>query len=118
MKAKGRKTLPVNPLLTAIEDVQKKIIRARKNETAQTLLDLLSNLGTSDSYVIYNNKFRPPMESDPLTMQDLKSMSRDRRPNGDPKYVEVKKGGQTFFIYFKSDSLNHSLQNMSVPTSQ
>ena len=115
MKAKGRKTLPVNPLLTAIEDVQKKIIRARKNETAQTLLDLLSNLGTSDSYVIYNNKFRPPMESDPLTMQDLKSMSRDRRPNGDPKYVEVKKGGQTFFIYFKSDSLNHSLQNMSVP---
>jgi hypothetical protein len=48
-------------------------------------------------------------------MQDLKSMSRDRRPNGDPKYVEVKKGGQTFFIYFKSDSLNHSLQNMSVP---
>ena len=115
MKAKGRKTLPVNPLLTAIEDVQKKIIRARKNETAQTLLDLLSNLGTSDSYVIYNNKFRPPMESDPLTMQDLKSMSRDRRPNGDPKYVEVKKGGQTVFIYFKSDSLNHSLQNMSVP---
>jgi len=115
MKAKGRKTLPVNPLLTAIEDVQKKIIRARKNETAQTLLDLLSNLGNSESYVIYNNKFRPPMESDPLTMQDLKSMSRDRRPNGDPKYVEVKKGGQTFFIYFKSDSLNHSLQNMSVP---
>ena len=115
MKAKGRKTLPVNPLLTAIEDVQKKIVRARKNETAQTLLDLLSKLGESESYTIYNNKFRPPMESDPLTMQDLKSMSRDKRPNGDAKYVEVKKGGQTFFIYFKSDSLNHSLQNMSVP---
>ena len=115
MKAKGRKTLPVNPLFTAIEDVQRKIIRARKNETAQTLLDLLSNLGNSDSYTIYNNKFRPPKPSDELTMQDLDQMSRDIRPNGDPKYVEVKKGGQTFFIEFRSDSLNHALQNMSVP---
>lgn len=115
MRAKGRKTLPVNPLLTAIEDVQKKIIRARKNETAQVLLELLSKLGDSDSYTIYNNKFRPPKESDPLTMQDLDFMSRDERPNRDPMYVEVKKGGQTFFVYFKSDTLNHSLQNMSVP---
>lgn len=115
MRAKGRKTLPVNPLLTAIEDVQRKIIRARKNETAQILLELLSELGNSDSYTIYNNKFRPPKTSDELTQQDLDQMSRDVRPNGDPKYVEVKKGGQTFFIEFKSDSLNHALQNMSVP---
>lgn len=116
MKAKGRKTLPVNPLFTAIEDVQRKIIRARKNETAQTLLDLLSNLGNSDSYTIYNNKFRPPKPSDELTMQDLDQMSRDTRAdNTTPKYIEVKKGGQTFFIEFKSDSLNHALQNMSVP---
>ena len=115
MRAKGRKTLPVNPLFTAIEDVQRKIIRARKNETAQTLLELLSELGNSDSYTIYNNKFRPPKPSDELTQQDLDQMSRDVRPNGDPKYVEVKKGGQTFFIEFKSDSLNHALQNMSVP---
>ena len=115
MRAKGRKTLPVNPLFTAIEDVQRKIIRARKNETAQILLELLSELGNSDSYTIYNNKFRPPKTSDELTQQDLDQMSRDVRPNGDPKYVEVKKGGQTFFIEFKSDSLNHALQNMSVP---
>ena len=115
MRAKGRKTLPVNPLFTAIEDVQMKIIRAQKNKTAQVLLDLLSELGNSDSYTIYNNKFRPPKQSDELTMQDLNEMSRDTRPNGDPKYVEVKKGGQTFFIEFKSDSLNHALQDMSVP---
>jgi hypothetical protein len=116
MKARGRKTLPVNPLFTAIEDVQMKIIRAIKNETAQTFLDLLSNIGNSDSYTIYNNKFRPPKPSDELTMQDLDQMSRDTRAdNTTPKYIEVKKGGQTFFIEFKSDSLNHALQNMSVP---
>ena len=114
MKAKGRKTLPVNPLFTAIEDVQMKIIRAQKNQTAQTFLDLLSKLGNSDSYTIYNNKFRPPKESDHLTMQDLDQMARDTRVNGDPKYVQVKKGGQTFFIHFKSDTLNHALQDMSV----
>ena len=114
MKAKGRKTLPVNPLFTAIEDVQMKIIRAQKNQTAQTFLDLLAKLGNSKSYTIYNNKFRPPKESDHLTMQDLDQMARDTRPNGDPKYVQVKKGGQTFFIYFESDSLNHALQDMSV----
>ena len=114
MKAKGRKTLPVNPLFTAIEDVQMKIIRAQKNQTAQTFLDLLSKLGNSDSYTIYNNKFRPPKDSDHLTMQDLDQMAKDTRTNGDPKYVQVKKGGQTFFIHFKSDTLNHALQDMSV----
>ena len=41
-------------------------------------------------------------------------MARDTRTNGDPKYVQVKKGGQTFFIHFKSDTLNHALQDMSV----
>ena len=116
MKAKGRKTLPVNPLFTAIEDVQKKIIRARKNETAQTLLNLLSELGDSPSYTIYNNNFRPMKDSDELTMQDLKEMSNAKRAdNVTPKYIEVKNGGQIFFIEFKSDSLNHALQNMSVP---
>jgi hypothetical protein len=127
MKAKGRKTLPANPLLMALEDVQKKIIRARKNEASQTLLDLLSKLGNSrvetliesgpvdnKSYTIYNNKYRPMMDSDPLTMQDMNFMSRDQRVNGDPKYIQVKKGGQTFFIEFKSDTLNASLQNMAV----
>lgn len=115
MKAKGRKTLPFSPLLTSFEDVQKKIIRARKNEYAQTLLDLLSELGNSESYTIYNTQFRPMKESDELTQQDLREMSLDVRPNGDPKYVEVKRDGQTFFIYFESDALNHTLQNMSVP---
>ena len=114
MKARGRKTLPVNPLFSAIEDVQMKIIRARKNETAQTFLDLLSKLGNSDSYTIYNNKFRPPKRSDELTMQDMDEMKNARRVNGDPEYVQVKKGGQTFFIHFKSDELNHALQDMSV----
>ena len=115
MKAKGRKTLPFSPLLTSFEDVQKKIIRARKNEYANTLLDLLSELGNSDSYTIYNTKFRPMKESDELTQQELRQMSLDVRPNGDPRYVEVKRDGQTFFIEFASDKLNHALQNMSVP---
>ena len=114
LKARGRKTLPMSPLLQSFEDIQKKIIRARKNEYAQTLLDLLSELGNSDSYTIYNNKFRPMKANDELTQQDLKEMERDVRSNGEPKYIQVKKGGQTFFIEFKSDELNHSLQNMSV----
>ena len=114
MKAKGRKTLPANPLLNAFEDVQKKIIRARKNEASQTLLTLLSDLGDSQSYNRYNNKYRPTMDGDPLTMQDMKQMSKDTRANGDRKYIEVKRGGQTFFIEFKSDTLNASLQNMAV----
>jgi len=133
MKAKGRSTLPVNPLLTAIEDVQRKIIRARKNETAQTLLDLLGELGNSSvetqmesgpvitkAYTIYNNKFRPPVRGDEFQdnprMMDVESMSgATRTTNGEPRYVSVKKGGQTFWIEFHSDTLNHSLQNMSVP---
>jgi len=132
LKAKGRKTLPVNPLLQSIEDIQKKIIRARKNEVSQKLLELLSALGNAKvedslesgsiktkSYTIYNNKFRPPMDNDQYTMKNIDDMRREVRDSGqypnDPKYVVVKKGGQTFLIHFNSDTLNHSLQNMSVP---
>ena len=132
LKAKGRKTLPVNPLLQSIEDIQKKIIRARKNEVSQKLLELLSALGNAKvedllesgeiktkSYTIYNNKFPPPMDNDKYTMKNIDDMRREVRDAGqypnDPKYVVVKKGGQTFLIHFNSDTLNHSLQNMSVP---
>ena len=132
MRAKGRKTLPLNPLLTSIEDIQKKIIRARKNEASAAILDLLSELGNAKvedllesgevktkSYTIYNNKFRPPMDNDQYTMKNIDDMRRETRDGGmypnDPKYVAIKRGGQTFLIHFNSDTLNHSLQNMSVP---
>ena len=132
MKAKGRKTLPLNPLLSSIEDIQKKIIRARKNEASAAILDLLGELGNAKvedllesgeiktkSYTIYNNKFRPPMDNDQYTMKNIDDMRRETRQGGmyphDPKYVTIKRGGQTFLIHFNSDTLNHSLQNMSVP---
>ena len=116
MKAKGRSTLPYSPLIQSFEDIQKKIVRARKNEYAQVLLDLLSELGLSDSYTIYNNNFRPMKDDDHLTMLTLDEMrSKMRKDNNAPKYVEVKKGGQTFMVEFESAPLNDALQNMSVP---
>ena len=59
------------------------------------------------------------MDNDQYTMKNIDDMRREVRDSGqypnDPKYVVVKKGGQTFLIHFNSDTLNHSLQNMSVP---
>ena len=121
MKAKGRTTLPLNPILTAIEDVQKKIIRGEKNETSQVLLDLVYKLGQdSPSWTIYTPEFRPPVKGDEgmenprmQTVDDMRGA--EARGNNDPQYIEVKRDGASYFIYFKSDTLNHSLQNMSVP---
>ena len=43
-RAKGRTTLPVNPLLVAFKDAEEKIVRAEKNRVAQRLLKLFEKI--------------------------------------------------------------------------
>ena len=116
MKAMGRITLPVNPALKAIEDVQQSIVRARKNAVMITLFDLLGQLGQSKSFARYSphSKNRPKKKGD-VEPQELRDMMNEMRPNGDgtKNYLQLKKDGQTRLIYFRSDTLNRTLQNAS-----
>ena len=111
MKARGRVSLPKNPLLMAIKDAESKIIRAEKNRVAQRLLKLTEGFQSSE-WTVYNNKFRPP-STDPAKageMQTLREMQNDINDvTRLPRYIQVKRGGQTFFIEFNNDALARQL---------
>lgn len=45
-------------------------------------------------------------------MVPMAQMDRLTRPNGDPRFITVKRGGQTFFIEFKDNELNRVIQKL------
>ena len=124
LKAKGRTTLPANPLVIAILDVAAKIKRGEKNKVANVLLDMLQNSGFQTDpeitekdprapWTIYNNKYRPKENrTDGATMIPLDQMSKEKTVSGEPRFVVVKRGGQTFFIEFKDPELNKTIQRL------
>lgn len=120
MKARGRVSLPKNPLLMAIKDSESKIIRAEKNRVAQRLLKLAEGFQSSE-WTVYNNKFRPP-SLDPAKageMQTLREMQQDINDRTKlPRYIQVKRGGQTFFIEFANDALARQLHQADPQTLQ
>ena len=124
MKARGRLTLPQNPLLMAIKEASEKIIRAEKNVTSQRLLSLVEKFSSTDKdvgWTVYNNKFRPPVDDATKAalgeMKTIEDMRRERMKGYDlPKYVEVKRGGATFLIEFRDPILNAQIQDANSMT--
>jgi len=114
-KAKGRITLPVNPLLVSFKDAEEKIIRAERNTIAQRLLALLQQNESESNWQVWNNRFRPQDPENPSESMPLARMKIERRKDdGLLKYIQVKRGGQTFFIEVKDRELNRQLQSSGV----
>ena len=124
LKAKGRTTLPSNPVIISILDVATKIKRGEKNKVANVLLDMLYNSGfetdpdtaeaqNSAPFRIWTNKKRP---DDPATQGStqlsLQQMDRATNADGSPRYVRVKRGGKTFYIEFTDPKLNQTIQKL------
>ena len=111
MKARGRVTLPQNPLLNAFKDAEEKIVRAEKNFAAQKLLRLVEKFEAPGEWSVWSNRNRPQKRYDRpelMSIDDMKRATRD--DDGMPKYVQVKRGGQTFFIELKDARLNRQIQ--------
>ena len=114
-RAKGRITLPVNPLLVSFKDAEEKIIRAERNTIAQRLLALLQQNESDSNWQVWNNRFRPQDPENPSESMPLARMKVERRKDdGLLKYIQVKRGGQTFFIEVKDRELNRQLQSSGV----
>lgn len=114
-RAKGRITLPVNPLLVSFKDAEEKIIRAERNTIAQRLLALLQQNESDSNWQVWNNRFRPQDPENPSESMSLARMKVERRKDdGLLKYIQVKRGGQTFFIEVKDRELNRQLQSSGV----
>ena len=112
-KAKGRVTLPVNPLLEAFKDAEDKIIRGERNVIAQRLLSLFQ-ANPSTQWEVFNNRYRPDDLDDPSQKLSIARMKRERNTDGLFRFIQVKRGGQTFFIEVKDRELNRQLQSSGV----
>jgi hypothetical protein len=119
LKARGRASLPQNPLLVSFMDVEAKMVRGRKNEVANTLYDMLraadSAVGGADkhdAWKIYTNKNRPKSQFDAANPMSLSEMKQATRKDGAPRFVQVKRGGQTYFIEFKDNELNKTAHRL------
>lgn len=116
-KAKGRITMPANPLLNAFVDGETKIVRAEKNVIAQRLLKMLSKF-KSDQWSVYpptQYPFQTP--PDDISVRKSKSqMASEMRPDDSKvhRYIQVKRNGQDHFIEIRDKELNRNLQAGSV----
>tara|TARA_B110000046_G_scaffold54018_1_gene60478 strand:+ start:1163 stop:9880 length:8718 start_codon:yes stop_codon:yes gene_type:complete len=126
MKARGRLSLPENPLLMAFKNAGEKIIRAEKNVVAQRLLKLVERFDSTDQrtgWTVYNNKFRAPypkgskedLLGETMPLRDMQNAKMLEYPNL-PRFVQVKRGGQTFFIEFRDPVLNAQLHDANSMT--
>lgn len=114
-KAKGRVTLPVNPLLVSFKDAEEKIVRAERNIIGQRLLALLQQNESPDNWAIYNNRNRPlDQNNKPEKMSLAQMKSESRSDDSTARFIQVKRGGQTFFIEVKDRELNRQLQSSGV----
>lgn len=116
-KAKGRVTMPANPLLNAFVDGETKIVRAEKNVIAQRLLKMLSKF-KSDQWSVYPPT-QYPFKTSPgdISLRKSKSeMMSELRPDDNrvKRYIQVKRNGQDHFIEIRDKELNRNLQAGSV----
>jgi len=116
-RAKGRITLPANPLLNAFKDGETKIIRAERNVIAQRLLKMLGKF-KSDQWSVYpptQYPFKAP--PDDISVRKSRSeMANEKRPDDSNvnRYIQVKRNGQDHFIEIRDAELNRQLQSGGV----
>lgn len=114
-RAKGRTSLPVNPLLVAFKDAEEKIVRAEKNRVAQRLLKLFEKIQSRENWQVFTPAFRPAKSDNPSVMKsDAEMKSEKRADDGMPRYIQVKRLGQTFYLEVKDRELNRQLQTSGV----
>jgi hypothetical protein len=116
-KAKGRITMPENPLLNSFIDGETKIVRAEKNVIAQRLLKLVTKFKSSQWSVYPPTQY--PFQSPPDDISVRKSqsvMANEERPDapGVKRYIQVKRNGQDHFIEIRDLELNKQLQSASI----
>ena len=119
--ALGRESTADNPLLYALNDVENKIVRARRNEVAQRLLNLAratSERG-SDQFKIYEDSASYPMDRERadgmvrnVRMDKFDMRKATRRDDGKPRFLSVKVDGNEVFVEIKNQALNNAMHNV------
>jgi len=122
IKARGRKTAPLNPLLNLTTDAQNLVIRIEKN---QAMLPLLNNLladpiGNADIAKVYTDK-KPKRVPGEIDKKTGKRKFKTVNMRGDPSFTVIKKNGLNHYIEFNKDTdagaaMSRAFANMSPAT--
>lgn len=115
MQALGRKTMAESPLANTIADAVGANIRARKNEVAQSMLEMVKANPDKNLWEVFTN--------------DNPDMTRTRQKGGEVKvtpkpmammkdqYFGAKVGGEQYYIKIKDPALMDAMKNLGVDES-
>lgn len=119
--ALGRGSKADNPLLYALTDVENKIVRARRNEVSQRLLNLAraTSARGSDQFKIYEDSSSYPMDREKsqgqvrgVRMDKFDMRKATRKDDGKKRFLAVKVDGNEIFIEIKNQALNNAMHNV------
>ncbi len=125
MKAMGRRTMAESPTAHAIQDLSATIIRARKNEVAQTFLNMVESNPNPEIWEVFTDEnpdsFRHNIDGEVRSRQshpddgriknyDLMKMRGEKKDD----YLSVKVDGKTKYIKLKDKDglLMEAMKNM------
>lgn len=112
MKAMGRRTMAESPTAHAIQDLSATIIRARKNEVAQTFLNMVESNPNPEIWEVFTDE-NPDTERRMVNGEVKENQPVDMRYRKDD-YFAVKVDGKTKYIKLKDKDglLMGAMKNM------
>lgn len=124
MRAMGRRSLPASPTAYAISDATQSIVRARKNEVAQSMLRLVDANPDPDLWQVFSAD-NPDMtrrivrKKDPLTGKTVETVVETPMPMHAMKdqYLGVKMSGEQYYIKLHDPRLMEAMANLGVEQS-
>jgi hypothetical protein len=99
---RGRKTLPFSPYGTFMSDIGARIVRGERNRVGQKMMDFFIR-NPSNEWRVFSDR-NPPRDRN----------GNIRRPDPrDPKFMVVKRGGETFYLRIEDPLLQKAAKNLN-----
>ena len=99
---RGRKTLPFSPYGTFMSDIGARIVRGERNRVGQKMMDFFIR-NPSNEWRVFSDR-NPPRDRN----------GNIRRPDPrDPKFMVVKRGGETFYLLIEDPLLAKAAKNLN-----
>lgn len=118
-RAMGRESEAASPTSFAIIDLTEKLIRRRKNEVGNALLNLVQKNPNEDYWQVFTDE-NPDVERRVVQVRDPVSGAMVDQVRETPvpmhmmqdRYFSTKKGGQVYFIKLKDERLMKAMKNL------
>lgn len=109
-RALGRSTMPESPVLHAIKDTTETIVRYRKNEVGNVLLDLIQAQPNDDYWQVFDAS-HPEFERR-LMKAEGKDQVGTARVIDKSRYFITKKNGKEYYIKLQDEQLLTAMKNL------